>query len=315
MIYVDAPKTRALLKFNELIDALRRMFVTGCHVPRRHVHEISLHENAVGTVLLMPAWSDSGYLGVKTVCIYPCNGNRNLPGLHSSYVLYDASTGEPLAHLDGNEITSRRTAAASALAASYLAAEDARTLTIVGAGRVGSLLAEAYCAVRPIEQVFVWDIHLGKAEVLAEALRASRIEAAATDDLEYAVRASRIVSCATLSTKPLVCGRWLRPGTHLDLIGGFTANMRESDDECFRVGSVFIDTQEALEKAGDLLYPIQSAAFDPSNVVATLGDLCQGRHKGRRTGSEITVFKAVGTALEDLAAAALVYSQIQGVRS
>jgi ornithine cyclodeaminase len=307
MIVIDAETTRARLPFARLLPALRQMFAAGCEVPLRHSHQIGSGETEQGTLLLMPAWRESEYLGVKLVNIFPGNSGRGLPGLYSTYLLYDAGTGKPLALIDGNEITSRRTAAASALAASYLARQDARTLLVVGAGRVGSLLAEAYRSVRPIERVFVWDIDPVLGAALAARLQALQFDASVATDLQAAVQEADIVSCATLSTTPLIRGRWLQPGCHLDLIGSFTPAMREADEEAFRRSAVFVDTQEALMKSGDLLTPIASGAFLPDELRATLDALCQGRHAGRRTCNEITLFKAVGTALEDLAAATLVY--------
>ncbi len=312
MIALDAERTRALLPFDRLIEALRRTFVTGCHVPPRHSHAVQVAPDKAGTLLLMPAWSQSGYLGVKTVCIYPANGAAGLPGVHATYTLYDAASGVPLAQVDGSELTARRTAAASALAASYLARSQAQALAIVGAGRIAAVLAHAYRAVRPIRRVRVWNRNATRARLLVERLSADGFEAALATDLEQAVRASDIVTCATLSTQPLVRGQWLQPGQHLDLIGAFAPHMRETDDECFRDTSVFVDCAEAPLKAGDLVFPLASGALAPSGIRARLEDLCRGRHPGRANAHEITVFKSVGNALEDLAAGMLAYEGAAG---
>ncbi|MEY4712493.1 MAG: hypothetical protein RIS88_1943 [Pseudomonadota bacterium] len=295
------------LPFERLIPALRAMFARGCTVPLRHTHVVGTPDSGQGTVLLMPAWQDGGYMGVKTVSIYPDNRHRGLPGLHSVYVLFDARTGVPLALLDGDVITSRRTAAASALAAKYLSRPDARRMLVVGAGRVASLLPDAYRAVRPIEAVQVWDIDTALATRFVERLQADGLLASLATDLEGAVASADIISCATLSTEPLVRGAWLRPGTHLDLIGGFTPAMRETDDACFGVSTVFVDTDEAAMKAGDLLSPLASGVLRKEAIAANLAALCRDQHPGRTREDEITVFKSVGTALEDLAAAALAF--------
>lgn len=301
-------ETAAHLPFNLVIQALEGFFKEGCEVPLRHNHPISGPTCAEdGILLLMPAWQSGKRLGVKTVSIFPNNHTLGLPGLHSVFILYDAVTGVPLAILDGDVITSRRTAAASALAAKWLSRPESSTLLVVGAGRVGSLLPEAYLSVRPIERVLVWDRLSESANTMAANLREQGIDAQAVDNLRDAANTSDIITCATLSTTPLIQGQWLKPGTHLDLIGGFTPAMRESDDECLRKGTVFIDTSEALLKAGDILSPIASGAFTQEQIAATLEQLCRGQHPGRTTDDEITVFKAVGTALEDLAAASLAY--------
>lgn len=307
MRIIEAESTRRHLQFAPLIAAIAQMFVQGCEVPPRHQHDIDGAGIPGGTVLLMPAWRPGSYLGIKTVSIFAGNRERGLPGLHSAYLLIDAGTGVPLAMIDGNEITSRRTAAASALAARYLARADAGRLLVVGAGRVAQLLPEAYTAVRPIREIQVWARRGEAAQALVTGLRAAGWAATVAPDLQAAVGQADIVSCATLSEAPLVHGAWLNPGTHLDLIGGFAPAMRETDDACFANSLVFIDTEETLLKAGDLLAPIASGVFCAADVRATLAQLCRGEHPGRTAGAEITVFKSVGTALEDLAAATLVY--------
>lgn len=309
---IDAATTRERLGFVPLIDALRRMFIAGCEVPQRHTHRIADAQRpgvTAGTVLLMPAWQPGRYLGIKTVTVFPANGAQGLPGVHSMYTLFDAATGEPLAQMDGDEITTRRTAAASALAASYLARPDAAHLLVVGAGRVASLMAEAHAAVRPIARVTVWNHRAESAHKLAERLRQRGIDARPTTDLRGAAEAADVISCATLATASLVRGAWLRPGAHLDLIGSFTPEMRESDAECFARSRVFVDTHEALVKSGDVLQAMADGAFSAERLQGDLAALCRGERRGRGSDDEITLFKSVGTALEDLAAAQLVVGE------
>ena len=226
----SAEETRNMLPFGALIEALREMFRAGAAAPLRHHHAIPLDGQPDATLLLMPAWTPAGLGGVKIVNVNPGNAAIGMPALSSSYLLFDACTGRHLAMLDGGEITNRRTAAVSALAASYLARADARRLLVVGAGRVAGNLADAFRAVRPIEDVAVWDIDAGMAEGLARRLNGAGFRAAVTTDLEAAVADADIVSCATLATEPLIAGAWLRPGQHLDLIGSFRPGMREADD-------------------------------------------------------------------------------------
>ena len=310
MHHFDRDTTRLALPFDRLIPALRDLFVAGCEVPLRHTHSLADPDNLDGmanTVLIMPAWQPGKFMGIKTVNIFPGNSARGLPGLFSTYTLYDAQTGQPLAQIDGNEITSRRTAAASALAASYMAWPEARTLLVVGCGRVGSLIPAAYRAVLPLEQVLLWDRTAAHAEALALRLHAQGMNATATPDLQAAVGQADVVSCATLATAPLLQGHWLRPHSHLDLIGSFTPLMREADDACFAGARLVVDTPEALQKSGELLGPMSRGVFTANSVAGTLADLCRGITPGRKDSTGRTVFKSVGTALEDLAAAMLVW--------
>lgn len=312
MLHLDAAATAAHLAPADLIAALRRAFVEGAEVPLRHTHRIDDPSGTGGTVLLMPAWKPGRRLGVKTVTIFPGNGAQGLPGLHSLYTLFDATTGVPLAQLDGNQITSRRTAAASALAASFLARDDAASLLVLGCGRVARLLPEAMRCVRPIERIEVWNHRPEGAAALARAWREQGLAAEPVTDLAAAVARADIVSCATLAGASLVRGAWLREGTHLDLIGSFTPQMRECDAECFARSRVWVDTEEALAKSGDVLGAIADGGFEAARLQGTLAQLCRGERPGRAGRAEITLFKAVGNALEDLAAAELAAAAMLG---
>ncbi|MBX3599204.1 MAG: ornithine cyclodeaminase family protein [Rubrivivax sp.] len=301
---LDAAAVRAALPFPALVAALRRAFAAGAEVPPRHVHSIG----DAGVSLLMPAWRAApaapARYGVKIVNVFPGNAARGLPGIHGVYALFDASTGVPLAVLDGSELTARRTAAVAALAADFLARADARSLLVVGAGRVGSIIPEAMRAVRPaLRDVTVWNRTPAAAEVLAARLRDQGFVARATADLAAAVPRADIVSCATLSEAALVQGAWLAEGTHLDLIGSFAPAMREADGAAFARCRVFVDTDEALAKSGDLLQAVAEGAWETAALQGTLAQLCRGEAAGRRDAAERTLFKSVGTALADLAAA------------
>ncbi|SAI71872.1 ornithine cyclodeaminase [Bordetella ansorpii] len=309
MLVIDTAATRGALAFDSVIPVLREAFRGGVTVPPRHVHAIE-SGGAHGTSLIMPAWNAQGYFGVKIINIFPGNTRQGLPGLHATYTLYSASTGVPLAQVDGDVVTAFRTAGAAALGASYLARTDARTLLIVGSGRIAGLLAQAMRAVRPIERVLVWNVRPAGAQALARTLAEQGMDAQAVTGLEQAVRQADIVSCATLSTEPLVRGAWLRPGTHLDLVGSFKPEMIEADADCFARASVYVDTDEAPTKAGDLLAAFAAGTLARDGLRGTLFDLVAGRVPGRADDAEITVFKAVGSALEDLALAARVYEAV-----
>jgi len=310
MRLIDAAATRSALPFARLVPALRERFAAGCAAPLRQALEVGAPGADAVTSLVMPAWVPGQRYGVKIVNIAPGNAARGLPALHSSYLLHDAATGAPLALIDGGEITARRTAAASALAASYLARADARQLLVVGAGRIAALLPEAYRAVRDIGRVTVWARRAAAAEALAARWRGLGFDAHAAAHLDAALAAADIVACATLAAEPVVAGRLLRPGSHLDLIGSFTPAMREADDDCLRGASLWVDTDEALAKSGDLLGPLARGVITQADVRGMLADLCAGRVAGRTGADERTVFKSVGTALEDLAAAMLAYDAV-----
>jgi ornithine cyclodeaminase len=314
MFQIDATSLVDLLPFHGLIPSLKEAFIAGATVPLRHTHVVSAGDRS-GTSLLMPAWDEFGFYGVKIVNIFPGNRADNLPGLHSTYILHDARTGVPLAMLDGDVITSRRTAAAAALAASYLARDDASRLLVVGAGRVGSLVAPAMSTVRTLRHIAVWDIDPDAVRRCVDALREQGLPAEAAADLEGAVRRAHIVSCATFATAPLIRAQWLAPGTHLDLIGSFTPAMTEAYPACFADADVWIDTDEALGKSGDLLNALADNSLVRSAIVGDLAGLCAGRCRGRTDPRRRTVFKAVGTALEDLAAARLAYRQRQAAQA
>jgi ornithine cyclodeaminase len=248
------------------------------------------------------------WTGLKTVVVKTDNAVKNLPTVQASYLLIRNDTGETVAVMDGTELTRRRTAAASALAADYLARPDASTLVLVGAGALGAHFVRAHAAVRPIKRVFVFNRSPEKAAGLARDLKADGLEASAVTDLEAAVRQADIVTCVTTSTKPIVKGAWLKPGTHVDLAGAFKPSMRETDGEVVARARVFVDTREgALSEAGDLLQARDEGKFDFARVQGDLFDLCRGTVKGRKTPGEITLFKSCGTALEDLATAIMVY--------
>jgi len=302
---LSAEEVARALPYGRLVDALAAMFRSGCEVPLRHHHPVRTG-GAEAMLLLMPAWQVGRHMGVKIVSVYPDNPAKGLPAVIGVYLLFDADTGKPLAALDAPELTVRRTACASALAARFLAREDASNLLVVGAGAMAPHLARAHAAVRPIRKVRIWNRRSEKAEDLAARLRGEGFDAAAAPDLEAAAREADVISCATLSAEPLIRGAWLKPGAHLDLVGAFRPHMRESDDDAVRRARLFCDTRKgALAEAGDLADPIARGVIAASDVVAELAELCRGEKRGRESDDEITLFKSVGTALEDLAAAEL----------
>lgn len=303
----SADETREALAYPETVEALRKAFQSEVEVPVRHHHTMARKSEPDATLLLMPAWEGERYVGIKILTVTPGNAQRSLPAILGIYLLNDGRTGAPLALIDGPMLTVRRTAAASALAADYLARKDSTHLLMVGTGALAPHLIEAHCSVRPIRRVSLWGRNVEKAEAIARTLDIDGVEITAVSDLEAAVPAADIISCATLSTDPLVRGAWLQPGQHLDLVGAFTPQMRESDDEAVRRASVFVDTRAGcLVEGGDIVQPLQQGVLVESDVVADLIDLTGGQHGGRAGDDQITLFKSVGTAVEDFAAAKLV---------
>lgn len=310
MLILDEAETRAALPFAGLIEALGTMFTSGCEAPTRHHHDVAVPGEANATLLLMPAWLPGRYIGVKMVSVFPGNATRGLPSIFGSYLLSSGATGELLAVLDGGELTARRTAAASALASRYLSRADSSTLLVAGTGRLSFNLIEAHACVRPIRRVLVWGRDAEKAGVIVLKTQALGIEAEVVDNLEAAAGRADIISCATLSSEPLIRGAWLRPGTHLDLIGAFKPSMRESDDAAASMARIFVDTRAgALSEAGDIVQPIRSGAISATDIVAELCELTREQNAGRRDDQEITLFKSVGASLEDLAGAIFAVEQ------
>jgi ornithine cyclodeaminase/alanine dehydrogenase-like protein (mu-crystallin family) len=300
----SAEEVHAALPWADLADALEDAFIAGdAEVPLRHAH--ALPDD--GSLLLMPAWSPDA-LGVKLVTVMPGAAARGAGTVQASYLLLDRQTGAPMALIDGEALTLRRTAAASALAAQHMARPDAERLLVVGAGRLAPWLAQAHVALQPdLAHVEVWGRNTDAAEDVVEVLREEGIDAEVAQDLRGAVELADVISCATTSREPLIHGVWLRKGTHLDLVGGFRRDMREADDDAVFRSRVVVDTYAGvLSEAGDLTQPIARGVITREHVVAELAQLLRGEVQGRQTPQEITLFKSVGTALEDLAAARLV---------
>ncbi len=295
------------LPYKELIGSLRDMFASGAVAPLRHHHTITREDGTDSTLLLMPSWSSSsGFGGVKLVNVNPENREIGLPSISASYLLFDEKTGQHLCLMDASEMTARRTAGASALAASYLARPDSSRLLVVGAGKVGAEIPHAFSEKFQFEEVAIWNRNKKNQAELVDRLTAAGMNAIGAKSLEAAVKTADIISCATLTKEPIVKGDWLQPGQHIDLIGSFTPNMREVDDEAIRRSKIFVDTQAALFESGELKIPLQSGVIVEADICASLYELC-GEEKKWRTNSDITLFKSVGHAIEDLAAAMLIY--------
>ncbi|UTW55923.1 ornithine cyclodeaminase family protein [Kordiimonas sp. SCSIO 12610] len=308
---IEAEDIARLSPFPALIEALDDSFRNTPTAPTRAHYAINDHAGSEVTLLSMTAWQQERYIGQKLVSVVSANAAKGLETVCGIYVLLSAETGLPLAFLDAAEMTARRTAAASALAAKYLVPEDAETFLLVGTGKLAPYMIEAHLAARSYKKIQIWGRSEVKANAVKHALAPIGMEVEVADDLEAACRGADVISCVTTSTVPIVKGDWLKNGVHLDLVGAFKPNMRETDDEAMARSSIFVDTFEgALKEGGDIVQPLDAGAITRDHIKADLSMLSKGDHKGRHLRGENTVFKSTGTAIEDYALAGLVYDRL-----
>ena len=314
MLYISEEELEKLLDFASLIPALEKAFQANFTTPLRHHHSIiNPEDKSESVLLLMPAWDNQEFLGVKMVTVHPGNKQLNLPAIQGNYTLFNQLTGELLAMMDAKKLTAIRTAAASALASKYLSRHDASSILMVGTGVLAPQLIKAHCLVRPIQHVYVWGRNKGKAQKLVDNLKISNVNFKVVDDLDKITTKVDIISCATSSNKPLIFGRNLRAGQHIDLVGSFKPNMREADDALILKSHLYVDTMEgALKETGDIVIPLSQGLIDKNYLKGDLFDLCNRKSPGRIDPKQITTFKSVGHALEDLVAAKLVYHRKLG---
>ena len=298
--------------FIKLINVLKKGFANASvETPMRHHHDYPNPEESVdSTLLLMPSWEAGKDIGVKIVSVNPNNGKYDLPSIQGTYLYMDGHKGMIRAILDAKSLTAKRTAATSALAASYLAKKDASSMLILGTGALSMNLIKAHCSIRPIKKVFVWGRNFEKAELISQSFDQKQFEVTPVKDYFDVLSEVDIISCATLSKEPLVLGKNLKQGQHLDLVGAYKKNMREADDAAVSKAAIFLDTfQGGLKESGDIVIPIQNGILKESDIKADLFALCSGSHKGRESDNEITFFKSVGHASEDLMGARYYYGQ------
>lgn len=312
MQVIDAEQVQATLDYPFLIEFLRRAH-KDVQPASNHIlmSEPEAGENQFVTLV---GWQAAAAIVVKMVGVFPSNLKLDPPmaSVRGLVAVFDPSTGEPLLVADGEAMTFRKTAADSGLGAMLLAGTNPTTLLIVGAGGLAPHVAAAHLAARPsIERILIWNRTALRAEALAGRLSAEGVAATAVPDLDAAVAEADVISCATMSDRPLVKGRLLKPGAHLDLVGAYRPDMRECDDDAVRIGTVFVDTRDNMENAGDLAQPVTNGTIQWSDVIADYTDLVTGRHPGRRTAEEITVCKNVGGAHLDLFAARALLARVR----
>jgi ornithine cyclodeaminase len=314
MRFVSGEEVHRLCAWPELVAALRASH----EGPRVLIARASIEterDGATQTYFNLPAFLPGVAMGTKIATILPDNPIRHpgVPAVQALYALFDGDDGSPAAVIDGTALTYRKTAADSALGAQLLSPEDARVLLVVGAGGLAPYLARAHLAIRPsLHRVLVWNRTAERATALADGLRDEGIEAEATSDLEVAVRQADILTCSTAATAPLVAGAWLKPGAHLDLVGGFTPTMRECDDAAVRLARLFIDEATInLDACGDLIDPIRRGVVARAKVEGDLYDLCRPGWDARRRPDDITLFKNGGGGHLDLFTALFIRDRLR----
>ena len=297
MEFLSAQNMDALFEREAFHGHLAEFLLGDACTPQRAHHDF--HGN---TLLLMPAWNER-FLGVKAATVAPRNSALGKAVVHAVYTLFDAATGEPLVQMDGQRLTALRTAAASALAARHLARQDARRLLVIGAGALCPELIAAHAFELPIEEVLIWNRNPARAQEVARRFQDAPLRVDVVGELAGAVAAAHLVSCATPAAKPLLRGAWVQPGTHVDLVGSYRPDMREADDDLLKKADVWVDNPAALTESGDLAIPLQNGILTPDRIRGTLREILAADGVGRSHEAQITVFKSVGFALEDLAAA------------
>lgn len=288
---IDAPTVARTIPPAALVEPLRCAFADPATAPQRTAHDIA----GAGTLLTMPAWRAGGALGIKLATIFPGNTALGRPSVAASYILMSAATGAPRALIDGTALTEARTATISLLGRTLIADGPRRTMLMVGAGALAPHLIRAHAT----DRVLIWNRTAAGATALAGDLRAQGLSVEAVTNLEAAVRDADLICCATLSQTPLIRGAWLRDGAHLDLVGGYRPDMREADNAAMAAGGLAVDTSIAFDEAGDLIDPAAARMINR----ATTPDLAALIAGSRPTTGRISVFKSVGTAIADLAAA------------
>lgn len=314
ILQIDANFIDTNTVFTELVEELRSNFSKqNMIVPMRHHHDFPNSEMHVdSTLLLMPAWNPGENAGVKVITVSPKNSQFKMPSIQGVYIYFDALKGHVKAILEAKSLTAKRTAAASALASSFLSRKNASSLLMIGTGALSTNLIKAHAAVRPINTVYIWGRNFNKAKAIAAELKEESFIVTAIESIEEKIRQVDIISCATLSKTPLILGANLQEGQHIDLVGAYKKDMRESDNATISRASVYVDTfQGTLKEGGDIVIPIQNGTLKKENIKADLFELCSSQKTGRASEKEITLFKSVGHALEDLTAAAYYFDKFK----
>jgi ornithine cyclodeaminase len=314
LLVLNHQEVEQLLPMTECISAMADAFTAlargEAHQPLRTIFK---PPEIKGVLAMMPTFraSPSPLFGLKAICVFPGNAAIGKDAHQGGVILFDGTNGEPLALINASAITAIRTAAVSALATRLLAREDAGDLAIIGAGVQARPHLIAISCVRPLKKIRVASRSFESAQRFASEMQAQfPILLEPVETIEAAVRGADIIVTATTSWEPVVRREWISPGAHINAIGTYSPKARELDTATIAAASLFVDRREsALNEAGDYLIPASEGVIGPEHIRADLGEVLIGAHSGRTWPEEITVFKSLGLALEDLAAAAHVYEK------
>ena len=297
MEVIGAERVHELLGFEGLVAALRKAHLGG--MPKQTDRTMYSEPNPSGhpdSFIILPAWQRGEGILAKLTTSFPNNKARHgISNVNSTYVFMNGETGVTESVIDGEAMIFRKTSSDSALGSSILSREDAETFLMIGAGNLAPYLVEAHLTVRPnIKTVRIWNRTHENAVKLARLLGEKGVTAEATEDLDVAVASADIISSATMASNPHLKGALLKPGAHVDLVGSFTPEMREADDDVLRRATVFVDHRQTTERSGEFLGPFERGVITLDDIKADLFELCQGRAEGRRSADEITVMKNGG---------------------
>lgn len=314
MQIIEQTQIDSVLEFDALRIALQQGFAQQFGMPKRHVYELDNSETNHDAFAVLPAWNEQ-VIGVKAFSYFPNNAESGYASLYSKIMLFSRSHGEPLALVDGTRITLWRTATVSALASYYLSRTNSQHLVFFGSGNLAEFMVRAHLSVRNFKRVTLIGRNQEKVAALLNNLQRAftDVEFMVGQSCEEVINSADVISCATGSPTALFNGDWLKPGTHVDLIGNHRSDSRECDSTTITKSNVYVDSKaNVLAEAGELLIPISEGVFNEANVCGELADLAKENNYARKNEADITVFKSVGTALSDLVAANHVYQSLQG---
>jgi len=317
MLMLDADKILNSMSFTTLVDELAAMHSDPIGLVDEMLMESRDANDNVSHFFIRTGWQPEKAVGAKVITVFPRNNQqREWPSIQAVYILFEGVNGTPIACLDGTALTWIKTATDSALGSRLLSRENIETMLMIGAGQMAPHLVSAHLAVRPsLKQVHIWNRTGDKAAALCASLaeKFPQIEFAPVSEIEAGARAADLICSAIGCEAPIIQGAWLKPGTHVDLIGAYTPAMREADDECLRRSSLFVDARETtLHHIGELMIPLANGVISEQDVLADLSDLCQRRHAGRQSEAEITLFKNGGGGHLDLMCARILHRHCQG---